>query len=164
MALRNQNLNLGQGLLSQAAGLRGQDLSAGQGLLGLSGTLAQNGYTGAVNFSDIVNSRAQQRLANAQSLFGFGNELGTQDYNQAISALGGQQSIDTALRNLIALGGNIGGQQAAAGANAAQAILSNSGSPTGAFLSSLGTGLFASALNPDNQSQHNPSFNDLVFG
>lgn len=156
--------NIGQGLNSQGTQLMGLGNERTMGLLGqapnllaLQGNLSNQGYAGAVNYSDLGNTRAQQRLQNATGLFGFGNELGAQDFNQGLSALQGQQSIDTQLRNLIALGGNIGGQQAQAGANQAQALLQQGGSPGGAFLGSLGTGLLNQAQRP-----YQPNYNNMM--
>lgn len=135
LTIQQMNQGLGTNLLSQA-----------QGLFGNQGNLLQQQFTNAGTMSDVVNSRAQQRLQNAMGLFGFGQDLNTADFNQALQTLGAQQSIDQNLQNIIALGANIGGMQSSAGANVARAILSNSGSPTGSFLSGLGSGLFSAGM------------------
>lgn len=145
---------LGQGALSQAQGFGGLDLNralgfSGQlpGLLGLSGDFANQGLAGAMDFSNLTNARAQQRLSNAMSLFGFGQDVNASQLNQGLQALGGQQSIDQQLMQLIALGGNLGGQQAYSGANQANAILRGGVSAGGSLLGGIGAGLLSSADN-----------------
>jgi hypothetical protein len=85
-------------------------------------------------------------MANAQSLFGFGQDLSNQDVNTSLQGLQGQLAIGQDLRNLIALGGNLGGTAANAGANVGQFNMQGASSnPMAALLSGLGTGLFQSA-------------------
>lgn len=149
------NLNsAGQGFLGLGTQLSGMGDSRMLGLLGqipglINGgsNLATQGYNTASNYSDLLNSRAQQGLSNASGLFGMGNSLGQQDFGNALNALTGTQNMDASLRNLINLGGTLGQQGANAGANQAQAYLANSGSPLGAFMSGAGQGLLQQGMN-----------------
>lgn len=141
---------LGQGALGQAQGFGGLDLQralgfSGQlpGLLGLTGDFANQGMAGATDYSNLTNQRAQQRLSNSLSLFGFGQDVQGNQLNQGLSALGGQQSIDQQLMQLIALGGNIGGQQAYAGGNQARSLLQGGASAGGSLLGGIGAGLLS---------------------
>lgn len=128
ISLRQQDRSFGQGLFGIAGNLQGQDLQRS----GLFGNLANNLLTQQANldrgqleanlgFGSSVFNRAQQRLAAAQNLFGFGTTAPTQGL---ASNLGLLQTMDDQQRALIALGGNIGGQQAQAAANAGQFLTS----------------------------------------
>jgi hypothetical protein len=119
---------------------------SGMSNLGFQGDLSQGMFGNSLNMSNLNNSRAQQRLQNATGLFGFGNELAQQDYNMGQGFFGNMTGMDEQMRQWIALGGNIGGTQAQAGANQGQFMMQNSGSPGGSFLSSLGTGLMGQAI------------------
>lgn len=144
--------NLSQGLFGQAQGFGGQDISrlgtglqGAQGLLGLSGNLSGSLFQGQFGVNDATNQRAQQRLSNAQGIFGFGQGLATDDFNRSLASLQGLQSIDAAGRAQAQLGLSAGQAQAQAGGNVAQALLTNTASPTGSFLGAFGTGLLGRA-------------------
>lgn len=148
--------DLGRQMAAQDLGVQAQGV--GGNLIGLQGNLAQGMFGNAITMSNLANTRAQQRLQNATGLFGFGQELSQQDYNQGQGYFGNMQGMDEQMRQWIALGGNIGGQQSQAGANQGQFMMQNSGSPGGAFLSTLGTGLFNQYMNnmPVGRSNPNP--------
>lgn len=155
LQIQGQNANIGMGLLGQAQGLQSLDLNRAQNmqalapqLLGLQSQILGNQYQSALGINELGNSRAQQNMQNAMSLFGFGNSINTQNFNQALSSLQGQESIDTGLRNLIALGGNLGNASGSQQAVQAQALLTNNSSPLGAFLSGIGNGALSSAMSP----------------
>lgn len=143
--LRQQDRQAGLNLQQQALGFQGQS-AAERGMFGnlmtnqqrLGGDLASQGFAQNLAGNQFDLSRGAQRMAGLQGLFSFGQDVPTQQLNQSLGALGGSQAIDTGMRNLIALGGNIGGQQASAGAQAGnfmQAIPSTAGG----FLSGLGS-------------------------
>ena len=131
LAQRNQ----GAALLQQGIG----GLQAGNSLFG---NLLGTGITGGA----AINDRATSRLGDAQQLFGFGDQAQSSFLNQSLGSLAGAQTIDDRLRASLALGGNIGGQQAQAGATAATALLANNESPAGSFFGELGTGLINKEL------------------
>jgi hypothetical protein len=154
LGLGQSGLATGRQLQQGLAGLQGQTglsaLGTQSGLLGqqagLSGSLFD--ATGVLANQQI--NRGQQRLANLQNLFGFGQQAEGNALQQGLAGLTGQLQINQDLRNAIALGGNIGGQQQVASGQIANAILSNAGSPLGSFLGEAGigglTGLFSSSI------------------
>lgn len=127
MQAQAQNANLGLGMFG-----------LGNDLLGSAGNFSNMGLNNAMSLSDATNSRAQQRLSNAQSLFGFGSEMQNRDYTQGIQSLQGQGLLNSQFMDMIALGGNIGGARAGAGANQGQFLQS---SPWGSLLGSLGNSM-----------------------
>lgn len=151
------NQQFGQGLLGlgQSGLLQGRQQNIGLGL-GLGGLDLQNlnrmgnvssGLFDANNlFANAIGAQGTNRLALAQQLFGFGQDTMAQNTNISTGLLQGLLGIDTNTRNIGALGGNIGGQQAAAGANVASAIGSMAGSPFGGLLSGFGQGFLDQAL------------------
>lgn len=138
-----------QGLLSGM----GQNIArAGTlGGLGLQGAgQAGNLYGGLFNaggnlYSNL-DSRAQQRIAGAQNLFGFGNQITQQGFNQSTNSLQNIGALDAQLRALGGLGGNLGSAAASAGANQANYLSQTGTSPFGAGLMGLGGSVFSSAL------------------
>lgn len=148
--LRQQNRQFGLGSIGQGIGARGQDLQSaqlfgnlGQGLLGFGQQAAGQGLGAATQFSDLINSRAQQRLANANQQFGFGQQAGQQNLNQLLQMFGGSSALNQDLRNQTALAGNISGTAAGAGGNAAQYTAQTGGSGVGSLLSGFGGGLLS---------------------
>ena len=150
---------MGLGLFGQGLGARAQDASQllgqaglfgglGTNLLGLGSQFGSNLFGSSLDFSNLGFSRALQNIGLAQGLFGFGQDLGIQDFNQVLSSLGAVQGIDQSVLNLLALGGNVGGTQAAAGANIGQLLLQGSSDPFGALLTGLGGGLFSGLAAP----------------
>lgn len=94
---------MGTGLQGLLSGFQSQT-GAAQGLLGLGGSLGSTlgniygaGYGAQTAYGDLVNSRAQQRMSNASTLFGFGNQLGQQDLTNAGSLQGMTQDMYQAL-------------------------------------------------------------------
>lgn len=147
--LGQQNRQFGMGLFGQGFGARAQDQAfnlgagqlfsqQGQGLLGFGAGQAQAGLGAAVGESNLVNQRAQQRLSNATSLFGFGNELQQQQFQQGIQGAGASSQINQDLRNLLALSGNLSSAQAGAGANAGRFTAETGFSPFGEVLQGVG--------------------------
>jgi hypothetical protein len=150
--------NAGQGLLGLGANqlLAGsqnqQNLAQLLGAQGLSNINSQRDFLGTQfnaqqGVSSLMSQRPLERLQAAQGLFGFGQQAAGTDLQQAISGINARLAMNADLRNLVALGGNIGGQQASAGAQAAQYINQTGTSPLGAGLSGIGTGLFNAGLN-----------------
>lgn len=151
-AQQQQNINFGQGqqLFGQALGAQQQDIGralgfGGLGLQQLGGAQAGLGgmFGGALDFSNLGASRGQQRLGQAQNIFGFGQQLGQQQFGQGLQGLGGLLGINADMRQLAALGGNLGSAGAQAGA-AAGGFLSQQTDPLGTFLGSLGGGIGSS--------------------
>lgn len=145
--LRQQDRQLGQGLFSQGLqgiGLdqaRGANLGGlGAGLFsqvpGLQGTLFN--AAGAVDTSNI--NRAQQRLANAQGLFGFGRGIEDANLQRTSNLLGVNQGLAGGLLQQAGLGLEGGAASAAAGANAGLFGQQAAFSPFGAALSGFGAG------------------------
>ena len=114
-----------QGIVGQ----QGDFLGAQGGMLGQMGNMygqAGNMYTGAANLlnqqaqfgtqgygadmaaQDIVNQRAQQRISNAMSLFGFGSDLNSQALQQGASLQAAQGQMFGNLQNTAALGHTAG--------------------------------------------------------
>ncbi len=150
--LAQQNRQFGLSAMGAGFGAREQDrlsnlqranlfAGVGQNLLGFGQGAAQQGLASQVQFSDMINSRGQQRLANISQLLGFGQGMQQQNINAALGLFGGIRGMNADLRNLIALGGNLGGQQSAAGAQAGQFLMQGANSTGGAFLSGVGSGL-----------------------
>ncbi|MDJ0764855.1 MAG: hypothetical protein QNJ97_17875 [Myxococcota bacterium] len=121
--------NLGLQSLGQQRGLFGDQFAASTGL------------------ADFTASRGQQRLANLQNLFNFGQQAEGAQLQQGLAGISGQLQLNQDLRNLIALGGNLGGQQQVASGQIANAILAGAQSPFGAGLSTLSEGLLTGILN-----------------
>ena len=156
--LMAQNQQFGLSSIGAGLGARAQDQQFNLGAANLFGGIGQNmmnfgqqsagqGFNTQLGLNELTNTRGQQRLANVQSLLGFGSTLGTSNLNQALAMFGGSQSINADLRQLAALGGNLGTAQANAGANAGQFIMQGASSPFGGFLGGLGGGLMSGATN-----------------
>lgn len=110
----NRGLSLGQlgsGLLSQAPGVFGQQFEA-------------------QNITDqALQNRAQQRMANAESLFGFGAGVENMGINQANALFNMGQGFGADLRQQAGMGLQGGAAAAAAGRNAAPFIMAGNQSP-----------------------------------
>lgn len=143
-AQMGQNLNAGTALLGQGqAGLLSGQQANAQTASTMSNTGIQN--IGAQNQSDVTNlgitqqggdravSRVGARITDAQNLFGFGQDAQAGQLDLAATGANNSMNQDTNLRNLIALGGNIGGTAASAGAQQASALLSAKPNTTNAF-------------------------------
>lgn len=101
----------------------------------------QTGILGAAGaFDESSISQAARRLQGAQGIFGFGQDILTADTDRLLQTLGGAQSIEQQLLDMARLGGSVGQAQASAGANAG-ALRQRAGSPFGAALQGLGTGI-----------------------
>jgi hypothetical protein len=144
-----QNRQFGLQNMAAGQGFRAQDDAFNLQRAGLFGNQAQNfmnfgqqaggqGFGAAVTGSQLANTRGQQRLANAGQLFGFGQQAGQQQFGQMLGAFGANTQQNADLRNLIALGGNLGSAGASAGANQGGFTSQTGGSAAGTFLSGLG--------------------------
>ena len=147
--LGQQNRQFGLAAFGQGQGFRAQDdqfnLSraglfgnVGQGLLNFGQQAGQQGLQAQFGASNLVNTRGQQRLSNASSLFGFGQQANQQNFQQQLGLFGANRGINQDLRQLIALGGNLGSSQATAGAAAGQFTTQGGISPFGSFLGGAG--------------------------
>ena len=126
--------------------------------LGQAGQLGQAGMQGiqgmlgtGINWNQLGYSRANDRMARAEGMFGFGNQMtgipGQQagQYMNLLSGLTGEQAA------LLQQGQGVGATQAQAGANAGQLYMQGAGqSPFGAFLSGAGSGIMQGALGGGN--------------
>ena len=135
---QNQS-RLGQGLIGM--GFQGQGMdqnyqnmmgSLGQGLLGQAGGFAGQGLNAAIGQSDMVNSRATQRLSEAQRMMFGGAELGNQNQQNALNLFGQQGNLQSMLYNLMGMSSNMGSGQAA-GAQAMSRMLPTSSPFSGAI-------------------------------
>jgi hypothetical protein len=150
--LGQQNRAFGLGAIGQGFGARAQDqqfnLGAanmfsgmGQNLMQFGQQAAGQGLQAQQGFNELLNTRGQQRLQNVTQMLGFGQNLQQSNINQALGLFGGIQGLNANQRQLIALGGNLGGQQSAAGAQQGQFMMQGAGSPMGGFLSGMGSGI-----------------------
>jgi len=137
-----QNMMQGQGFRNQddqfnaqRAGLFGQ---MGQNLMNFGQQSGQQGMNAMFAGNQLTNSRGQQRLQNAGQMFGFGQQANMQNMQQMLQAFGANSQGNADLRNLIALGGNLGAAGAQAGANQARYTSQTGGSPFGSFLTGFG--------------------------
>jgi hypothetical protein len=117
---RNQ---IGAGMMGQGMGgmLQGMGLGldayqSGVNAIPNLANMANMKFGGNMMFSDAINARAQQRMGNAVNMFGFGSDAQSQDLQQALAAMGGYQNLQGGQLDLMRLGAQLGGQQAAAGA------------------------------------------------
>jgi hypothetical protein len=138
-----------QGLYSQDQATGSSMFNSGVGnllqSLGLSGQQQLGALSGLGNFGMDFNntgySRANDRVARAESMFGFGEALrgsGTRQSSEALnllSGLAGQQN------NLADIGLRAGGAAASAGANQGQFMMGAAGSPVGSFFQGFGGAL-----------------------
>jgi hypothetical protein len=122
--------------------------------LGQAGNLATMGQQGVsnmlgmgVDWNQLGYSRANDRMARAEGLFGFGNQMSGIPAQQAgtymnlLSGLTGEQA------NMVQQGQSAGQVQAQAGANAGQLYMQGAGqSPLGGFLSGFGGGLMSGSF------------------
>ena len=152
-AQENADINRQLAATQTAQGVLAQNQATGQGLLGLGqqgGALQGNMATqqlGAVQGTvGAQGNLGQQRLANTQSLFGFGQDVRGLGIDEANQQLGVTGALDEMTRANLNLSGTFGGASAQAGGNVANAILSNSGSPVGGAISSFGQNLMTQGL------------------
>jgi len=145
-----QNLQQGQGFRAQDDAFNAQRAQMfggfGQNLLGFGQNAGQQGMGAMFAGNNLVNSRGQQRLQNAQGIFGFGQQAQNQNFQQQLGMFGANSQINSDMRNLIALGGNLGQMQASAGANAGNFLMDGAGSPFGSFMSGAGEGLLGGSV------------------
>lgn len=149
-ALAMQQAGLGRGLLGDALGGIAMDQQQARGLgalgtslFGMAPGMQQNIFRALGAADQQQMARGAQRIAAAEGLFGFGNQLRNQEMDRALQLLGGLQSMDQEVRAQMALGLEGGAQQASAGSRAGGLFLSGGGgfSPMGSALQGLGTGL-----------------------
>lgn len=110
----------------------------GTQLFGLGSALNQQGFQANMGFADAGMNRAQARLAGAQGLFGFGQGITDLNLNRSINQLNAMLGIGADQRAGIALGGQLGSAQSAAGAAMAPYHMKANQSPLGQMLSSFG--------------------------
>jgi hypothetical protein len=137
---------MGQGLQGILGGFGAQQ-QAGQGMFGLAGQLGQQlgglygqGFGAAQGFNELTNQRAQQRMANATNLFGFGSNVNTQNLQTGTGMQGNAVNLYQQLL------GNAGyGHTAGAGAMAGQAYAAQSFQPNalGAGIQAFSNGMLA---------------------
>lgn len=150
MNLQNQQFGMGMGMMGQGQSFRGQDDqfnaqraqmfgNMGQNMMGFGQGAGQQGMNAAFMGNELMNNRGQQRMANAGQMFGFGQGAQQQNFNQMVGSMGANSQMNADMRNLIALGGNLGSAGASAGANQAQYTAATGGSPMGGMLSTLGS-------------------------
>lgn len=133
-----------QGLLSgQAnnAGFASALGGLGQAGMGMASNAYGNLFNAGTGLQDALASRAMQRVGAAQNLFGFGQNVTNNTFNQAQQGLNATLAQDQAARQMAALGGNLGSSAASAGANQANYINQTGTSPLGAGLMGLGGGM-----------------------
>lgn len=151
-ALANQGAAMQAGTANMDAALRAAMANQSASLQGNQQALAA--LTGGANFGltqDQLNySRANDRIARAEALFGFGNALGQVGMNQTANALSLLSGLAGQQNDLANLGIAAGGAQATAGANAGRFTLSAAGSPLGGFMQGLG-GAYLSSDQAQNQ-------------
>lgn len=130
---------LGQGLIGM--GFQGQGMdqnyqnmmgSLGQGLLGQAGGFANQGLNASIGQSEMVNSRATQRLGEAQRMLFGGAELGNQNQQNALNLFGQQGNLQSMLYNLMGMSSNMGSGQAS-GAQAMSRMLPTTSPFSGAI-------------------------------
>lgn len=142
---RNQENQFGSNLLGQAfAGFGNQNnLNLNRGNFGanLFSGASQNfaGQLGAFGtFDQSTLSAGQNRLANAQNLFGFGQNAQSANFDQMLKALGASQSIDSGVLDQAKLAASVGQAQGQGGFNAGQLAGPN---PFGTALAGLGNSI-----------------------
>lgn len=113
--LRQNDQRVGLGLLNQGQGATN---SAGA-LLGQGANVNQAGASTQFQGIGNENQRVRARLADAQAIFGFGQNTQQQQNQTATQGINNMLGLTAEQRAMIGLGGNIGGQQAYAGANQA---------------------------------------------
>lgn len=133
--LANQSLGLNAAMANQSAGL-----SANSQLLSALGAMGNFG-TGWQNTSY---NRANDAIARAEGMFGFGNQLSQQGVTNSSNYLNLLSGIAQQQNALAQLGITSGGAQAQAGANQGQFLTSAAGSPFGSFFSGLGNAYLGS--------------------
>ena len=147
--LTQQNRQFGLQNLAQGQSFRGQDDAFNASRAQLFGNQAQNfmnfgqnagqqGMGAIFAGNELNNTRGQQRLANAGQIFGFGQQADQANFQRQLGAFQANSQGNTDLRNLIAMGGNLGAAQARAGANQGIFTARTGGSAAGSFLSGLG--------------------------
>ena len=150
--LREQNRGFGLSAIGQGLGARQMDQSFNLGAANLFGGMGQNllafgqgagqtAFNTQLGLNELINTRGQQRLMNAQGLLGFGSALQNQGANQALGYFGALRGINADLRNLMALSANVGSEDALAGYRQGGFITEGGISPFGALLGGFGQGL-----------------------
>jgi hypothetical protein len=170
-AQENADVNRQLAATQTAQGLRSQNLAAGQGLLGLGqqgaglvGNLASQRLGGATQGLGAQASAGQQRLANTQSLFGFGQDLRGLGLQESKENLGISTALSGEERANLNLSGTFGGAAATAGGNQASALLAGaSGSPVGSALGAIGTGLIQQGISNIGQQQSTPELQQITL-
>jgi hypothetical protein len=130
------------GQQGQMYGMFGDALGSQANLLSQQAQFGGAGYNAGMTAQDVVNSRAQQRMANATSLFGFGSGIEQSALNTGMGLHGNQINMYNQLQGNANLG-----HQSGMGAAAAQASAANSFQPNGIGAALQGFGN-AMAANP----------------
>lgn len=127
--------DLNRQLEAQQLGIQAQNQNLAQA--GLLSELAGTGFMNALNYNDLGVNRAAQRMQNAMSLFGFGNDLTGSMQQQGLAGLQGMLGLDRSAMDAMSLGKNLS-------ASAQQAQMGSS-SPLGGMLSGFGGGIMQNA-------------------
>lgn len=160
--LYGRDQSMGAGLMG--TGLQGVlgSLGAGQSLFGLGANLGSSlgnmygaGFQASQGYNDMTNARAQQRMTNAMSLFGFGNTLGQQDISTGTSLQGIPMNMYQQMMEQAKIGGSAGGAAMTPGST-------NPGMVAGGqFLGGIGN---AMAMNPGLFARQQPSLDPGLAG
>ena len=111
----------------------GSNLWANSGnMFGTAGNIFGNQFGAGQSYNDIINARAQQRMGNASTLFGFGTGMTDRDMQLGSSAVTGYMGIGNTLQEQARMGGQFGA--AAAGAP----VQPGGPSALGGFLTGVG--------------------------
>lgn len=121
------------GMLNQGQ-LGAQFLGLNQSGAGMLGNMFGNQFAGQVGYNDTVNQRAQQRIQNAQGLFGFGTQLDQQDLATQQGAVNNYLGLNDALLGQARFGADLG--RIAMGTGSAPA--GGGINPLGGFLQGVG--------------------------
>lgn len=136
----------GQGLIGMGFTGQGQD-TARQGMFGQLGSTMMNqggqfaglGLDASVNQSEMVNQRAQQRLAEAQRQMFGGQSMFDANQTSAFNLLNQQNNQQQNLYNMLGMSGNLGSGQSSAAA--AYSGLIGKENPWAGLISGIGTGI-----------------------
>lgn len=148
--LTQDNRQFGLNAMQQGFGARDSDrafnqqraglfANQGQQLMNFGGQQAQAGLNSQVMQSEMINSRGQQRLQNAQGMLGFGQGIQNNNFAQLMQMFGGNLAGNQSQQNLMALSGNLSSQRSAANAKSGQIAVAGAGSPFGSFLEGAGS-------------------------
>jgi hypothetical protein len=138
-ALQRQGMGanmFGAGVGNYLQGLQGAGQLGGMAFDALGSTLGT-----ATGYNQLGYSRAADRMARAEGLFGFGQQLEGAGLTAAQPALNQLGFLTGQQNQMLQQGMDAGGRQAAAGAQQAQYLNQTGASPFGGFLQGIGGGM-----------------------